>query len=41
MLALLLILQADDERGFIKIKDKAGKDVCLYENSYALMILES
>jgi formylglycine-generating enzyme required for sulfatase activity len=38
MLALPLIIQADDERGFIKIKDKAGKDVCLYENSYALII---
>jgi len=38
MLALPLLIQAEEERGFIKIKDKAGKDVCLYENSYALII---
>jgi formylglycine-generating enzyme required for sulfatase activity len=33
-----LLIHADDQRGFIKIKDKAGQEVGLYENSYALLI---
>ncbi|HGJ64295.1 TPA: caspase family protein [bacterium] len=33
-----LEVYADDQRGFIKVRDKDGQEVCLYENSYALLI---
>jgi hypothetical protein len=38
LIVVLSVLYADETRGMMKIRDKSGQEVGLYENSYALVI---